>query len=273
MATCRYRSRFLGHLGPVFWFGTRLYEFAVAKERNTEANPSNVVSRRSGQHGSIPSETDLVESSSRFVTNRRLAMRGIETGFHLFGALWILLSESQSGTSKDSDRLCFRPGHEPVLRVWERRCGACLRAMIGAKSQLKRFWRSVVPAVVLFVTLKVESASARFVTDPQTTPPCTSARDRPRVAIRGGTADRQLPQFPAAQLSEWGVNVPAARAGGMQDLAPVRRLHARQDRREPSTARITVYGPPHGGQESSVGPAPCMRRPAVREQHDPAPPT
>lgn len=166
MATCRYRFRFLGPLGPVFWFGTRLYEFAAAKERNTEANPSNVVSRRSGQHGSIPSETDLVEFSC-FVTNRRLAMRGIEAGFRLFGALWIFLSESQSGTSKDSDRLCFRPGHEPVLRVWERRCGACLREMIGAKSQLKRFWRSVIPAMALFVILKAESASARFVTDPQ----------------------------------------------------------------------------------------------------------
>lgn len=45
--------------------------------------------------------------------------------------------------------------------------------MIGAKSQLKWFWRSVAPVVVLFVTLKVKSASARFVTDPQTTPkPC-----------------------------------------------------------------------------------------------------
>lgn len=45
--------------------------------------------------------------------------------------------------------------------------------MIGAKSQLKWFWRSVVPAVVLLITLKVESASATFVTDPQTTPkPC-----------------------------------------------------------------------------------------------------
>ena len=45
--------------------------------------------------------------------------------------------------------------------------------MIGAKSQLKWFWRSVAPVVVLFVILKVESASARFVTDPQTTPkPC-----------------------------------------------------------------------------------------------------
>lgn len=45
--------------------------------------------------------------------------------------------------------------------------------MIDAKSQLKWFWRSVAPVVVLLVTLKVESASARFVTDPQTTPkPC-----------------------------------------------------------------------------------------------------
>ena len=103
------------------------------------------------------------------------------------------------------------------------------------------------------------------------------ARDRPRVAIRGGSADRQLPRFPAAQLSEEGANVPAARAGGMQDLAPVRRLHARQDRREPSAARMTVYVPPLSGQESSGGPALCMRRPglrpAVRERHDPAPPT
>ena len=58
------------------------------------------MSRRSGQHDSIPSETDFDESSSRFVTNRRLAMRGIEAGFRLSGALWILLSESQSGTSE-----------------------------------------------------------------------------------------------------------------------------------------------------------------------------
>lgn len=185
--------------------------------------------------------------------------------------------------------------------------------MIGAKSQLKWFWRSVAPVVVLFVTLKVESASARFVTDPQTTPkPCVRLQRKavwkrarkiaimvygsnclfgsrfPRRAQPSHAGDalkpvRLLGSYPCRGADEnlrtiggGGANVPAARAGGMQDLAPVRRLHARQDRREPSAARMTVYGPPPDGQESSGGPAPCMRRPElrpeVREQHDPAPP-
>lgn len=185
--------------------------------------------------------------------------------------------------------------------------------MIGAKSQLKWFWRSVAPVVVLFVILKVESASARFVTDPQTTPkPCVrlqrkavwkrarkitimvygsiaclgpafrAARSHRTQAMRSNRFVSWVPIRAEARMgtcgrSGGGANVPAARAGGMQDLAPVRRLHARQDRREPSAARMTVYGPPPSGQESSGGPAPCMRRPELRpearEQHDPAPPT
>lgn len=118
------------------------------------------------------------------------------------------------------------------------------RAMIGAKSQLKRFWRSVIPAMALFVLLKAESASARFVTDPQTTPPCAS---RTRPSTRGYTGRNS--GSPASAVS-----CRAAVGGGCKRSGRQSRRNARSGSCPPSSCPAR---PPRtvGGQDDRLCPA------------------